>query len=153
MEKLIIERKPEDIYRIAIEGGFIEFDLADISLGYKVNKAFEDVSKTQERVSSELNVIEKKYINQPVTDVLKRQKEQEEYQAIIRMFNRCREIMDDLLGKGVMDKIFGEHNYWDMYNDLFEALEPHFKKMELNASSIKDRLEAKYGRKDTNVIK
>ena len=69
------------------------------------------------------------------------------------MFKVNREIMDEFFGcPGAMDALFGDSNYLDMYDDLFEQLEPHFAKMELNVETIKLRLEKKYSKKNSNVL-
>ena len=42
--------------------------------------------------------------------------------------------------------------YVDMYADLYEQLEPHFKKMGMNVEKITERIKRKYGKQE-NVIK
>ena len=50
-------------------------------------------------------------------------------------------------------KIFGDRNYVEMYDDLFEALAPHFEKMKLNTEGITARIKAKYSKKDDGVLR
>jgi hypothetical protein len=40
-----------------------------------------------------------------------------------------------------------------MYNDLYEALAPHFDKMQITNAGIMERIKAKYGKKDEGVLK
>ena len=69
------------------------------------------------------------------------------------MFERNRQIMDDFFGcPGAMQKLFGDANYMDMYDDLFEQVEPHFEAMQLNTETIKERLKKKYQKKQNDVL-
>ncbi|MBQ3418852.1 MAG: hypothetical protein IJH31_01815 [Erysipelotrichaceae bacterium] len=154
--KIRINRNEDDLYRINIadDGTEIVFDLADIGLGIKCNNAFNEVEDNVKKTNTVIEMINKKYVNQEMNETLKRQKETAILKAWNDMYNKNREIMDKLFGfKGAMQKLFGDANYIEMYNDLFEQLEPHFKKMELNVEKIKERLEKKYGNKNNSVIK
>ena len=69
------------------------------------------------------------------------------------MFERNRQIMDDFFGcPGAMQKLFGDANYMDMYDDLFEQFEPHFEAMQLNTETIKERLKKKYQKRQNDVL-
>ena len=153
--KLRIQRAEEDFYRINIadDGTEIVFDLADISLPMKCDKAFNDVEANKNNTLARIKAIENKYKNQTPNTKLESQQQREVFEAYNEMFKKNREIMDKFFGlEGAMQKIFGDANYVDMYNDLYEQLEPHFKKMELNVGKIKERIEKKYGKQD-NVIR
>lgn len=150
-----IKRKDEDLYRINIadDGTEIVFDLADIGLAIKANKAFNDVEANRQRAVSRVNAVEKKYVNQQMNEKLQKQKDNEILEVYRDMFANNRRIMDKFFGlEGAMQKLFGDSNYLDMYEDLFEQLEPHFKKMEINLEKVKARIENKYSNKE-NVIK
>lgn len=150
-----IQRKEEDLYKIEIadDGTAIVFDLADIALPIKCDEAFKKVESNKNRALSKVKMVENKYKNQKMNPTLERQKSIEVYKAINEMYIENREIMDNLMGlPGAMQKLFGDSNYLDMYQDLYEQLEPHFKKMNLNVNRIKQRIENKYGSKE-NVIK
>lgn len=153
--KVRIKRQEEDIYRINIadDGTEIVFDLADIGLAIKANKAFNDVEANRQRAITKIQVIDKKYANQAMNEKLQNQKDNETLEVYREMFVNNRRIMDRFLGlDGAMQKLFGDSNYLDMYDDLYEALEPHFKKMEINIEKVKARIEQRYKNKE-NVIK
>lgn len=61
-----------------------------------------------------------------------------------KMYQKDREAMDELLGKGTMQALFGDSNYLTMFDDLFEQLEPHLSRLEINVDSVKERLKKKY---------
>lgn len=153
--KIRIKRNEEDFYRINIsdDGEEIVFDLTDVSLYSKAEKAFREVKSNENRALQRLKASENKYVNQPMNEELEKQRATEFVKIYNDLYTDNRRIMNEFLGNPkAMDCLFGDSNYVEMYNDLFDALEPHFKKMEISVQSIKDRLEKKYGTK-TNVIK
>lgn len=154
MNKMRIKRKEEDLYRINIsdDGKEIVFDLADIGLPFKCEKAFQKVEKNKQVARGKALALEKKEATKQSGELMSDQ--QKEILNIYNdMFKVNREIMDEFFGcPGAMDALFGDSNYLDMYDDLFEQLEPHFTKMELNVETIKLRLEKKYSKKNSNVL-
>ncbi len=154
MNQVRITRKQEDLYRINIadDGTEIVFDLADISLPFKCNKAFQEVEKNQQVAIGKIKVLQSKPLDQSKNGILKEYERQ--ILAIYRdMFQKNREIMDEFFGcPGAMQKLFGKSNYMDMYDDLFEQFEPHFERMKLNTQAIKERLEKKYAKKRSDVL-
>ena len=150
-----IKRAEEDLYRInsADDGTEIVFDLADIGLAVKCDKAFNEVEANRKRAIAQVEMIEKKYKNQPASEKLKNQEAAEIHRALNDMFKQNRVIMDRFFGcPGAMQKLFGDSNYIDMYADLYDQLEPHFQKMGMNVESIAERIKRKYGKQE-NVIK
>jgi len=153
--KIRIKRAEEDLYKINIDddGTEIVFDLADISLPVRCDKAFREVESNKNRALSQIKVIENKYVNQNMNKKLESQKTSEMLKVYQDMFAKNRVIMDEFFGlKGAMQHLFGDSNYLDMYSDLFEQFISHFEKMQLNAEAIKERISKKYGTSD-NVIK
>ena len=59
-------------------------------------------------------------------------------------YAESRTVLDMFLGAGACQKIFGDKNYLNMFDDLFTALEPHFKKMGINAENMKKNVVNKY---------
>lgn len=154
MNQMRIKRKEEDLYRINIsdDGKEIVFDLADIGLPFKCEKAFQKVEKNKQVAKGKVLALEKmQNTRQPgelMTDI-----EKGILNVYNDMFKANREVMDEFFGcPGAIQALFGDSNYLDMYDDLFEQLEPHFKKMELNVDSIKIRLEKKYSKNKSNVL-
>lgn len=147
MEKLVIERNREDFYRLQINDteDYIEFDLTDISLPERVMNAADNIAKMDNDYQREKQEI----INN----------NQDEEQRIRKLINlekekslAMRKEFDSFLGEGSCQKIFGNANYYGMYLQLFEALEPHFKKMEIKLKKGKEKLAKKYLNNDSDVI-
>ena len=150
--KLRIEKR--DIYTIEVNdnGDAIEFDLADIELPFKCERALFKIEKLRKEFNTKIQIISKKqdfkkkgeYMSNNEKEYLKAQKE---------MFKSMRVAMDEFLGQGACQKIFGDRNYIEMYDDLMKELDPHLKKMELNFDGMKNRIKNKYGNASNKVIK
>ena len=57
---------------------------------------------------------------------------------------KMRKEFDSFMGDGACDKIFGDSNYYGMFWQLFDALDPHFKKMKIKSQKAKRKLVDKY---------
>ena len=152
MESLRIERK--DIYTIEVndKGEIIEFDLVDVELPFKCEKAWADVNRIGKELQAQLVIINKQEDTKQ-NGKLMTMKEEKTIEAYRKAFKEMRVAMDCFLGDGACQKIFGDRNYLEMFNDLFDALKPHLEKMELNAHGIMDRIKNKYGKKDDGVLR
>ena len=152
MESLRIERK--DIYTIEVndKGETIEFDLADVELPFKCEKAWAEQNKIAKDLQAQLVIIGKQE-DKKQNGKLLTMKEEKILEAYRKAFIDMRVAMDGFLGEGACQKIFGDRNYLDMFNDLFEALKPHLEKMELTSKGIVERIKNKYGKKDDGVLR
>ena len=149
MEKIRVEKK--NIYTIEVNdnGDTIQFDLEDIGLNFKLLKALREIDRIQEYMKKELYIIDKrqdvkgKYISKNEEDTL-------------RLWNKCfqdmRGAMDMFLGEGACQKIFGDRNYIEMFDDLMKQLKPHLEKMKISYAEIKKRIENKYSTTSNKVI-
>lgn len=146
MESLRI--KKNNIYQIEVndEGEYIEFDLEDIGLRSKLYKALDEIKNLENEFNEKIKEIK--------TDKEMAQIEEDFYKAL-------RIIMDSFLGKGGCQKIFGDRNYANMYNDLFEELtrpreelngKSHFDMLELNSKKINSKIIDKYKKNSKKVI-
>ena len=81
--------------------------------------------------------------------------------TIKKLPKELREIMDSFLGTNACQKIFGDRNYYEMYEDLFvEMSKPqeelggksHFEMLDMTSDGIKRRLIAKYGKTKSNEV-
>ena len=128
MEKLVIERNKDDFYKLQINDtdDYIEFDLTDISLPERVLNAANNIAKMDDDYQKEKKEISEKYTDEE--EKLKRLINLEKEKSLA-----MRKEFDSFLGEGSCQKIFGNANYYGMYLQLFDALEPHFKKMEKKA--------------------
>lgn len=151
MEQLRIAKR--NIYEIEVndQGETIQFDLEDIALPFKCQEAFEEVSKIQSNLKAKLVILDKKDDRQKKNSVFS-DKQLATLKLYKETFAAMRVAMDKFMGEGACQKIFGDRNYLEMYDDLFEQLEPHLKKMELTTDGIKKRIESKYGNKAGDTI-
>lgn len=152
MESLRIERK--DIYTIEVNdnGDTIEFDLVDIELPFKADKAFREIDRISGELQAKLVIIDKKQ-DHPIKGAAMTANEEARLNAYREAFVGMRAAMDCFLGKGACQKIFGDRNYLEMYTDLAEALAPHMEKMQLNVEGIRKRIKDKYGKQDDGVLR
>lgn len=147
MEKLVIERNREDFYRLQINDteDYIEFDLTDISLPERVMNAADNIAKMDSDYQREKQEI-----------INNNQNEEQRVRKLINLEKEkslaMRKEFDSFLGEGSCQKIFGNANYYGMYLQLFDALEPHFKKMEIKLKKGKEKLAKKYLNNDSDVI-
>ena len=152
MNSIRIEKK--DIYTIEVNdnGDTIEFDLVDIELPFKCERAWAEVNKISKELQAQLVIISKQKDTKQ-NGKLMTKKEEMTVEAYRKAFKEMRTAMDGFLGEGACQKIFGDRNYLEMFNDLHEELKPHLNKMELTSHGIMDRIKAKYGKKDDGVLR
>ena len=152
MESLRIERK--DIYTIEVndKGETIEFDLVDVELPFKADRAFREISKVESDLNAKLVIIDKKQ-DHPIKGSIMTANEEARLNAYKEAFLRMRAAADAFLGDGACQKIFGDRNYLEMFTDLAEALAPHMEKMQLNSEGIRKRIKDKYGKQDDGVLR
>lgn len=134
MEKLIIEKDEEAIYRLQVNenGDYIEFDLADINLPSKILEASERLSNIDDEFQQKALELEKEKDN--IEKIKKQIKLDKEYSQ------EMRNIFDSFLGEGACQKIFGDKERYGQYSKLMDALTPHFKKMKIDLDKAKKKL-------------
>ena len=152
MESIRIAKR--DVYTIEVNdnGDTIEFDLVDIELPFKCERALSEINRIHKDLKAKLVIIEKKE-DHKLKGELMTANEKARLEAYRKAFKEMRSAMDAFLGEGACQKIFGDRNYVEMYDDLFEALAPHLEKMKLNTAGITERIKAKYGPKDDGVLR
>lgn len=152
MNSLRIEKK--DIYTIEVNdnGDTIEFDLVDIELPFKAERALAEVNRIYKELQGKLVIIEKREDHKLSGEIMTAN-EKAKLDAHRTAFKEMRVAMDAFLGAGACQKIFGDRNYVEMYDDLFEQLAPHFEKMKLNTEGITARIKDKYSKKADGVLR
>ena len=152
MNSIRIEKK--DIYTIEVNdlGETIEFDLVDIELPFKAERALAEVNRIYKDLQAKLVIIEKREDHQLNGEIMTAN-EKAKLEAHKNAYKEMRVAMDAFLGAGACQKIFGDRNYVEMYDDLFEQLAPHFEKMKLNTEGIAARIKDKYSKKDDGVLR
>lgn len=150
MEQLRIQRK--DVYEIQVndEGDTIRFNLGDLELPFKLEKAANDITKIQNDLKSRLVVIDKQKDSKGKNDLMSKN-QRDKLNAWKNAYNKMRVAMDGFLGEGGCQKIFGDSNYLEMFDDLFDELDrpqadgkSHLEKMRLSDEAIVKRIEDKY---------
>ena len=134
MEKLVLEKDEEAIYRLEVNdnGDYIEFDLADLTLPQRIMEASDRLSKIDGEFQQKAKDAEK--IKDSVAKVRKQLELDKEYAK------EMRNIFDSFLGDGACQKIFGDKERYGQYQRLMDALTPHFDKMKLDIDKAKKRI-------------
>lgn len=152
MESLRIEKKDTYIIEVNDAGETIEFDLVDISLPIRFNKAYLEVEKSLRWLEGQIALKDKEASDSEKVGLLTKG-DYKLLKAWDKAFKDMRKAMDNFLGEGGCQKVFGDRNYLEMWSDLFDALEPHIEKMGIRNEDIKNRIKAKYSKKDEGVLK
>ncbi len=145
--KIEIKRDRSDFYILEVndKGDTIQFDLTDISLPEKILKASEELKNIDEDYKNNILQIDKEEIS-------KEEKAKKVIEIDKEFSIKSRKIFDGFMGEGACQKIFGDANYYGMYIELFEQLEPHFDKMIIKSQKAKQRLVEKYKPKKSDVM-
>ncbi len=143
--KLRIENENKYEIEVNDDGETISFNIDDPSLMLKVEKAYEDVNKISNFAKSEMALISKR---KDIPGKILSKNNRDTLRIYDKMYNDMRKAMDGLLGKGACQKIFGDTNYLNMFDDLFKELIPHFENMGLNAEKFIDSIKSKYAVSD-----
>lgn len=158
MEKLRIKRT--GLYEIEVNdnGDVITFDMEDVDLPFRLQRAYDGARQAQETLRKKLVVIGKKEDHKKPGDLFSTN-EIAASKARSEAFSAMRAAMDEFLGSGGCDKVFGKTNYITMFDDLFEALsapgadgKSHLDRLKINAEGIKERIARKYGAQESGVL-
>lgn len=158
MNNLRIEKK--DIYKINVNDNneYIEFDLSDIGLSIRCVEALEKIDKirtnatNQEKIIKKRQDVEGKYISRNQKDILYLWR---------KTFREMREAMDLFLGNGACQKIFGDSNYIEMFDDLIDELnksreelngKSHMQMLNITFDGMKKRIMDKYNRSNNKKV-
>lgn len=164
MEENFIQLKKRNTFKIGIkdengipkkdENGnlvYLEIDLEDIELPLKFNKCEFLIRKAQQDLKWDFLAIDKR---QDIKGkMLISKNDEDKMKAINKYYKTMEEAMDLLLGKGAVQKIFGDNRYYAMYEDLNEMLTPIMPKLKLNSKAITDKIKSKYKQQDKRVLK
>lgn len=143
MNSIRVRNKDAYVIEVNDNGDTIEFDITDIELPFRLEKAKTMAEEAKKWLKGQQVIIAKKQDTAQKGDLMTA-KERATLEAYREFFKKMRAAVDMLAGKGASDKIFGEKNYLEMFSDFMEAMQPHFDKMELKGIDIKKRIEEKY---------
>lgn len=140
-----IRVKNKDVYTIEVNdnGDVIQFDITDIELPFRLERSQKMAADAKKWLQAQQVIIAKKQDTAKKGDFMTA-KERATLEAYRECFKKMRAAVDEFAGAGASDKIFGEQNYLEMFNDFMEQMEPHFEKMELQGLDIRKRIEEKY---------
>lgn len=143
-DKPILDEKGEVVYW--------EFDLANIELPLKWNRLEYQHKKNVEYVRNMFIAIDKK---QDVKGkFLMSRNEEEKLKILTEYYKKEEELLDAFIGEGGTKKFLnGRNYYWDMYEDINNALVPVLPLFEKSFASIENRIKGKYNNNaEKNVI-
>lgn len=146
MEKVIYEKKGIKRIQVNEQGDYIELDLLDIELPFKVDNTRKELIRQTNIFKNRCKALEKQYKdNQDLLRI-------NQYKAEVDFCKVCRKIIDGLLGENASQKIFGDTNRYGMFDDYFEQLAEHLDSLAIDVQTIKEELMKKY-KVDKDVIK
>lgn len=146
MDKVIYEKKGVKQIQVNEQGDYIELDLMDIELPFKVENTRKELIRQNNIFKNRLKAIEKQYKDNE--DLMRIN----EYKAEVDFCNKCREVLDNLLGENACLKIFGKTNRYGMFDDFFEQLAGILGNLEMDINAIKENLVKRY-KVDEGTIK
>jgi hypothetical protein len=155
MERIKLKEN-KDIFKLGIidsEGNIVkdsngkevclEFDLADVGLPLRYNKCVTLINNARTDLRGKMIIINKRQDHKGKGYLSAN--EEEKAKAIREFYQKAEEAMDLFLGKGGTKKFLnGRTPYWEMFDDLSEALEPYMDKMKLTVTNMTKRIKDKY---------
>lgn len=144
MNSIRVRNKDAYIIEVNDNGDTIEFDITDIELPFKLERAQKMANEAKKWLKAQQVIISKKQDTAKKGDLMT-VKERATLEAYRECFKKMRAAIDEFAGAGASNKIFGDKNYLEMFNDFMTEMEPHFEKMELKGIDIRKKIEEKYG--------
>lgn len=130
----------------------LEFDLADINLPLRYNKCVNDIETAKRKLKNQIIIIDKKQDHKGKK--MLSANEEAKAKAIRQFFKDMEEAMDLFLGKdGTKKFLNGRNPYWEMFDDLSEAIEPFMKDMKLSVNDMTNRIKEKYKLEESDILK
>lgn len=135
-DKPILDENGKEVY--------LEFDLEDIDLPFKYNRAFKSVNEAKRKLKDAYIIIDKK------KDVKRKNSflsvnEEAKMKALKQFYLDMEKAIDLFLGDGGTKKYLnGRNPYFEMFDDISEAIEPFLPKMKLTLTDMKNRIANKY---------
>lgn len=149
--KIRVSSSTEYTIEVNDKGETISFDTADTSLTPRLFKMYEEVDRITREYEARGREIDARpdkpaqtaqlpdpeNPGQFITKVLITQNQYDGTKLVDDFYQEARGALDQFLGDGACQKIFGSKNYMTMFDDLLEQLGPEFKQMGINAEDIK----------------
>lgn len=129
-----VSSSTEYVIEVNDKGDAIVFDPGDPSFALKVMHAYECVQSLAEEYEKRRDAISNRP-DEPMNDIVTRN-QYDLAQLADEFYRNAREAMDGFLGEGGCQMIFGDKNWFTMFDDLAEQMGPHFKTMDVNLNKI-----------------
>lgn len=128
-----------------------EFDLGDIELPLRYQEIIEKHNKNTQWIKNQFLVINKRQDNKGKKLLSKN--EEDKIKLMKEYYQKEVETLDMFLGKnGVKKFLNGRGYYFEMFDDIAEAIEPILPKLETTFKGIEDRIKDKYSNKEDNIL-
>lgn len=143
----------------------IAFNLDDVNLTGKVIDFYNNAMNAIESMGKEEEECKKRLIESGITEIEDIKNIVKDnivelptevknfYEIQIEGFNKIRQLLDDFIGKGTCEKIFGDVNSFSMFNAFIEGLVPEFEKMGVKMSNMKKQIHQKYSVDNGKVLR
>ncbi len=126
----------------------LEFVLGDVDLPLNYNKCVTKINDAERKLKAQIIAIDKKQDIKKKNALLSANDEAKA-KALKEFYKQLQEAMDLFLGEGGTAKFLnGRKPYYEMFDDLSEALEPYQSKLKLTMSDMTDRIKNKYKLKE-----
>ena len=140
-----IRVKNKNSYEIEVNdnGDTIVFNMTDIELPFKLERAYKMADAAAKWLKAQQVIISKQQDTAKKGDLMTT-RERPTLEAYRECFKKMRAAIDEFAGAGASDKIFGDQNYLEMFDDFMKEMQPHLDKMELKSIDIRKKIEEKY---------
>ena len=130
---------------------YLEFDLADIELPIKYNKCVEMINEAKKELKMQMVIIDKKQDHK--SKGLLTSNEEAKVKAVRSFYKKMEMAMDLFLGEGGTKKYLnGRKPYYEMFDDIGEALKPYEDKFKLTITDMTERIKNKYKVVESDVL-
>lgn len=156
-----IQFKRENVLKLKLKnemgedtGEYLEFDLEDIELPLRYQRALEEHKKNYNSLKNQLLIISKKEDHSGKK--LLSSNQEASLIALSEFYKKEIKIMDLFLGEGktqmILDKVMRRKPYLTMFNDIMESIEEVSDLFNLGYSSIEDKIKEKYSKVEDNIL-
>lgn len=130
---------------------YLEFDLADIDLPIKYNKCVGMINEAKKELKMQMVIIDKKQDHKGKGYLS--QNEEAKIKAVRSFYKKMETAMDLFLGEGGTRKFLnGRKPYYEMFDDIGEALKPYEDKFRLTITDMTERIKNKYKVVESDVL-
>ena len=129
----------------------LEFNLGDIELPLKYNKCINLIKQARNKLKTQFIIIDKRQDKKGKQ--LLSSNEEAKVKAVHQFYKEMEEAMDIFLGEnGTRKYLNGKEPYWEMFEDINEALKPYMGKLQITADNMLNRIKEKYNVEEKKVI-